>query len=173
MPMQRCHDMIKMWEQSMDPIAVVAVCCSLEMWHVMTWLIRSRLHVNCYHKSYHLEMEYCNRTKHHDPLKGRSHWWPSGYRRRLSDMKCTVMIWRSWVQTPVGSNLGCVVLLCQVVLELNIKAYHCLLFWVCKYGLLSLTNDLLITMLHCSPEMYHVVPVMAWLSWPLPFSLLL
>ena len=26
--------------------------------------------------------------------------------RRLSDMKCTVMIWRSWVQTPVGSNLG-------------------------------------------------------------------
>ena len=35
-------------------------------------------------------------------------------------MKCTVMIWRSWVQTPVGSNLGCVVLLSQVVLEVNI-----------------------------------------------------
>ena len=26
--------------------------------------------------------------------------------RRLSDMNCTVMIWRSWVQTPVGSNFG-------------------------------------------------------------------
>ena len=31
--------------------------------------------------------------------------------RRLSDMNCTVIIWRSWVRTPVGSNLGCVVLL--------------------------------------------------------------
>ena len=27
------------------------------------------------------------------------------------------MIWRSWVQTPVGSNLGCIVLLSLVVLE--------------------------------------------------------
>ena len=35
----------------------------------------------------------------------RSHWWPSGYSRRLSDMECTVMIWRSWVRTPVGSKL--------------------------------------------------------------------
>ena len=35
-------------------------------------------------------------------------------------MKCTVMIWRSWVGIPVRSNLGCVVLLSQVVLELNI-----------------------------------------------------
>ena len=25
---------------------------------------------------------------------------------RLSDMKCTVMIWRSWVQTPVGRTWG-------------------------------------------------------------------
>ena len=32
------------------------------------------------------------------------HWWPSGYSRRLSDMKCTVMIWRSWVQAPTGLN---------------------------------------------------------------------
>ena len=32
----------------------------------------------------------------------------------LSDMKCTVMIWRSWVWTPVGSNLGC--LHCLVLL---------------------------------------------------------
>ena len=41
-----------------------------------------------------------------------SHWWPSGYSRRLSDMNCSVMIWRSWVRTPVGSNLGCVVYFC-------------------------------------------------------------
>ena len=32
-------------------------------------------------------------------------------------MDCTVMIWRSWVRTPVGLNLGCVALLPQVVLE--------------------------------------------------------
>ena len=31
--------------------------------------------------------------------------------RRLSDMKCIVIIWRSWVWSLVGSNLGCVVLL--------------------------------------------------------------
>ena len=41
----------------------------------------------------------------------KSDWWPSGYSRRLSNMKCTVMIWRSWVQAPTGLNLGCVVLL--------------------------------------------------------------
>ena len=29
----------------------------------------------------------------------------------ISDMKCTVMTWRSWVQTPIRSNLECVVLL--------------------------------------------------------------
>ena len=40
-----------------------------------------------------------------------SHWWPSGLSRRVSDMKCTVMIWRSWVLTAVRLNLGCVVLL--------------------------------------------------------------
>ena len=39
----------------------------------------------------------------------RSHWWPSGYRGRLSDMKCTVMIWRfefepSWVELGVRST---------------------------------------------------------------------
>ena len=28
-----------------------------------------------------------------------SHWWPNGESRRLSNIKCTVMIWRSWVQT--------------------------------------------------------------------------
>ena len=32
-------------------------------------------------------------------------------RKRLSDMKCTVMIRRSWVRILVRSNLGCVVLL--------------------------------------------------------------
>ena len=53
-------------------------------------------------------------------MAGYSHWRPSGYSRHLSDMKCTVMIWRSWVQTPVGLNLGCVGLLSQVVFELNI-----------------------------------------------------
>ena len=37
--------------------------------------------------------------------------------RRLSDMKYTGMIWRSWVWTPVGSNLGCIVLLSKVILE--------------------------------------------------------
>ena len=31
-------------------------------------------------------------------------WWLSEQSRRLSDMKCTVMIWRSWDWTPVGSN---------------------------------------------------------------------
>ena len=31
--------------------------------------------------------------------------------------KCTVMIWRSWVWTPAGANLGFVVLLSQVVLQ--------------------------------------------------------
>ena len=31
--------------------------------------------------------------------------------QRLSDMECTVMIWRSWVRTPVGLNLECIVLL--------------------------------------------------------------
>ena len=35
----------------------------------------------------------------------------------LSDMKWTVMIWRSWVRTPVGLNLGCIVLLSRVVLD--------------------------------------------------------
>ena len=40
-----------------------------------------------------------------------SHWWPSGYSRHLSAMKYTTMIWRSWVLTPVGSNLWCVILL--------------------------------------------------------------
>ena len=48
-----------------------------------------------------------------------SHWWPSGCSRHLRGMKCTVMICRSWVRTPVGLNLGCVVLLSQVVLEPN------------------------------------------------------
>ena len=52
-----------------------------------------------------------------------SHWWPSGYSRRLSDMKCTVMIWRSWVQAPTGLNLGWVVLLSWVVLEPNIYTF--------------------------------------------------
>ena len=32
-----------------------------------------------------------------------SHLWPSVSSRRLSGMKSTVMIWRSWVRTPVGS----------------------------------------------------------------------
>ena len=32
-------------------------------------------------------------------------------------MKCTVMIWRSWVQTPVRSNLGCVVHLPKLYLN--------------------------------------------------------
>ena len=37
-----------------------------------------------------------------------SHWWPNGYSRCLSDVKCTVRIWRSWIWTPVRSNLrGC------------------------------------------------------------------
>ena len=30
--------------------------------------------------------------------------------RHLSDMKYTVMVWRSWVWTLVGSKLGCIVL---------------------------------------------------------------
>ena len=56
-----------------------------------------------------------------------SHGWPSGYSRCLSDMKCTVMIWRSkkiwssWVRTMVMSNLGCIVLLSKVVLEPKIS----------------------------------------------------
>ena len=41
----------------------------------------------------------------------RSHWWLSSYSRHLSDMKCTVMIWRSWVWISIESNLGRVVLL--------------------------------------------------------------
>ena len=40
----------------------------------------------------------------------RSHWWPCGWSRCLSDMKCTIMIWRSWVRTPVGLNMGSIVL---------------------------------------------------------------
>ena len=39
------------------------------------------------------------------------HWWPSGWSRRLSDMKCTVMIWSSRVRTLAGSNLRCLVLI--------------------------------------------------------------
>ena len=35
--------------------------------------------------------------------------WPSIFILSQSDMKCTVMIWRSWVRTLVGLNLGCVV----------------------------------------------------------------
>ena len=33
--------------------------------------------------------------------------------RHLSDMKCTVMIWRSQVRTPDGLNLECVILLSE------------------------------------------------------------
>ena len=51
----------------------------------------------------------------------RSRWWLSGWSRRLSDLKCTVMIWRSWVWTPVSSNLECIVLLSYVVLESEIS----------------------------------------------------
>ena len=58
-------------------------------------------------------------TSHVCPRAFESHWWPSGERRRLSDMKCTVMIWRSWVRTLVGSNLGCIVLLSQAVLDIT------------------------------------------------------
>ena len=44
-------------------------------------------------------------------------------------MKHTVMIWRSWVKTSVGSNLGCIVLLSQVVLEQkNILHIYCILY---------------------------------------------
>ena len=39
-----------------------------------------------------------------------SHWWLRGYSRHLSDMKCTVVLWRSWVRASVRSNLGCIVL---------------------------------------------------------------
>ena len=35
----------------------------------------------------------------------------------LSDIKGTVMIWMSWVQTTVGSNLGCVNTSIEVILE--------------------------------------------------------
>ena len=38
------------------------------------------------------------------------HWWLSGLSKHLSDMKCAVMNWRSWVETPFGLNLGCTVL---------------------------------------------------------------
>ena len=31
-------------------------------------------------------------------------------RWHLSDMKCTVMVWRSWDRTPVMLKLGCIVL---------------------------------------------------------------
>ena len=40
-------------------------------------------------------------------LACRSHWWPSGYSRRLSDMKCTVMIWRSRVRSTGHGWLIC------------------------------------------------------------------
>ena len=63
------------------------------------------------------------------------HWWPSGYSRRLGDMKCTVMIWRSRVRTPVGSNLGCVVHLSQVVLEPNLTVC-----WVVCLTLLHISS---------------------------------
>ena len=53
----------------------------------------------------------------------RSHWWPRGWSRHMSDIKCTVMIWRSWVWTPIRSNLGYVVLLSWVVHEPKISVY--------------------------------------------------
>ena len=37
--------------------------------------------------------------------------------RCLSDMKCIVMIWRSWVRIPVRWNLECVVLLSKLYLN--------------------------------------------------------
>ena len=49
------------------------------------------------------------------------HWWLSGWSRHLSDMKCTAMIWRSWVRTLVGLNLGCILFLSQAILEPKIS----------------------------------------------------
>ena len=43
----------------------------------------------------------------------------------LNDNKCTVIIWRSWVQTPFGSNLGCIVLLSHSYLNQNIYICYC------------------------------------------------
>ena len=47
------------------------------------------------------------------------------FSRLISDMKCTVMIWRSWVRTLVKSNLVFLVLLSQVVLEPKIWCFIC------------------------------------------------
>ena len=60
-------------------------------------------------------------TLHHlltrNGLSFKSPWWPNDLDGRLSDMNCIVTIWRSWVQTPVESNLGCVVLLSKLYLN--------------------------------------------------------
>ena len=36
------------------------------------------------------------------PLMHFSQLWPSGWSMRLSDMKCTLMIWRAWIWTRLG-----------------------------------------------------------------------
>ena len=42
--------------------------------------------------------------------------------QHLCDMKCIVMIWRSWVLTPIGLNFGCVVLLSKLYMN---QKYQC------------------------------------------------
>ena len=70
----------------------------------------------------------------------------------LKDMKCAVMIWRSWVQMPVGSNLGCVVLSKLYLSQMSTKSpqynhFACFRSWsnlfillcsVCQGNIISL-----------------------------------
>ena len=62
-------------------------------------------------------------------------------------MKCTVMIWRSWVLTPVGLNLGCVVPLSKSYLIRNIASCHAGLQnpakrkWPAERGIILIFNN--------------------------------
>ena len=49
--------------------------------------------------------------------------------QHLSDMKGTVMIWRSWVRTLVMSNFGCVVLQSKSYQKYTLGVCHIFLIW--------------------------------------------
>ena len=63
-------------------------------------------------------VNYMNYTKHSLPILP----FP---KCDISHMSCTVMIWRSWIWTPVRSNLGCVVRLSNLHFIQNIFMSTC------------------------------------------------
>ena len=96
---------------------------NLSPWHCFIFFFL--LHYLCffyninYHSAYHqfqtskVMWQYISFAK--------APWWPSG--EDYWDMKCTVMIWRSWVRTPFRSNVGCMVFLSKSKAQLEPKLW--------------------------------------------------